>query len=317
MIVGASQGLGAELAKKLYSQGCSVVLVSRSKAKLDVQIKTILDTYGSSDAKLYSVGCDASDYSETENLWKEIVIDLKIDPDYIFCCAGAANCKLFKDLTGAELSSGVDQNYKTAMNVVHSGFKQILEITPDLLYSEHKKRHIILFSLVLSYFPFIGYSHYAPMKSAVTSFSAILRQELGPYNFRISCVFPGNFASEGYAEEERTKPAITKTIEGSSVPILVEACADLVFNRLNSGYDSITTDFIGWFLGSASLGILPREWGVVQVLFSLILLIIMPIVNWFIYGDIKAFFKKRSQETPRKKQKGSSTYESIDQLNIK
>ena len=85
------------------------------------------------------------------------------------------------------------------------------------------------------------------MKSAIESLSIILRQELSPYNYRVTCVFPGNFQSEGFEEEQKTKPDITKKIEGPSNPIPGDECARLIIDQLDKGYDSITTDFIGWF----------------------------------------------------------------------
>lgn len=294
LIVGASQGLGADLALKLYSRQCSVILVARTNSKLIAQIERIQDTVKDNGAWLSHISCDASDYEDCVNLWKEIVVNRNIDPDFIFCCAGSSIPKLFNELTEKDLSSGVSINYNTALNVIHTGFKQILAEYPNLKYNQFKKRHIIFFSSVVSFYPFIGYAQYAPMKSAIQSLSIILRQELGPYNYRISCVFAGNFLSEGYQEEQRTKPEITKTIEGSSKPISGEECADLVLKKLGRGYDTVTTDFIGWFLGCSVLGVLPRSWGFLQIIVSFIFLIVAPVANWVVYKDVLKFFEEKT-----------------------
>ncbi|KAK6453814.1 3-ketosphinganine reductase [Scheffersomyces xylosifermentans] len=295
LVVGASQGLGVEIALKLYQQNCTVILVARTAPRLQQQVKRIQNTVGETNGATASyIACDVSDYNNCVKLWDEIV-QRNQDPDFIFCCAGSSIPKLFNDLSGEEISSGVTVNYNTAVNVVHTGFKQVLAANPELPIKQYKKRHIILFSSVVSFFPFIGYAQYAPMKAAIQSLSLILRQELGPYNYRVSCVFPGNFQSEGYTEEQKTKPEITKTIEGPSVAIGGDECAEIVLDKLSKGYDTVTTDFVGWLLGSSVLGTLPRCWGFFQVIMSLIFSIVEPIALWVVFRDIAKYFDNRKK----------------------
>ncbi|KAK6203005.1 3-ketosphinganine reductase [Scheffersomyces amazonensis] len=298
VIIGASQGVGADLALKLYHRNCSVVLVARTTSKLQAQVERIKKTVGESEACHISyVSSDVSKYDEAIKLWEEIIINRKLDPDFIFTCAGSSIPKLFNDLTGKDIENGILINYNTAVNSIHTGFKQILASNSEISRDQFKSRHIILFSSVVSFYPFIGYAQYAPLKAAIQSLSIILRQELGPYNFRISCIFPGNFLSEGYEEEQKTKPEITKTIEGSSVAIPGEECADLIIDQLSKGYDTVTTDFVGWVLGCSVLGVLPRNWSFFQIIISFFFSIIAPIANWVVYRDIITFFKKRDNES--------------------
>lgn len=292
LIVGASQGLGADLALKLYEKDCSVILVARTEHKLAAQIKRIKSSVTESKGNLSYKCCDASKYEDCVELWKDLITS-KQDPDFIFCCAGSSIPKLFSDLTAKDFALGIDTNYNTALNISHTGFKQVISHNANVPCDKFKKRHIIFISSVVSFFPFIGYAQYAPSKSAIQTLSIILRQEMGAYNYRVSCVFPGNFQSEGYEEEQKTKPSITKTIEGSSKPIPGEECAELILSQLNRGYDTITTDLIGWLLGSSVLGVLPRSWGLLQIFVSLIFLIIAPIANWVIFRDIVQYFKDK------------------------
>lgn len=295
LVVGGSQGLGADIALRLYEQGATVILVSRTESKLKGQVERIVNLAGhklNADGKVAIdyIPCDVSVYENCELLWRELMSIRAIDPDFIFCCAGASTPKLFSDLTGKEIAQGLTVNYSTAINVVHSGFKAVL------IDNLEKERHVILFSSVTASYPFIGYGQYAPAKAALLSLSIILRQELAPFNYRVSCVFAGSFVSEGYMEEEKTKPAITKKIEGPSPPISSLECCDVVLDQLSKGYDSVFTDFIGWFLASSVLGTHPRCWGAVQVVMSFFFLLVGPIVEFFTYRDIHSFFKKRSQE---------------------
>lgn len=296
LLIGGSQGVGADLAQQLYARNCSVILVARTETKLKAQNERITSVKGVPELNTATssyIPCDVADYDQCVKLWETIQLRDQ-DPDYIFCCAGSSVPKLFNDLTAEDLKSGVTINYNTALNVVHTGFKNVLQRSS--LEFEQKPRHIVLFSSVVSFFPFIGYAQYAPMKAAIQSLSIILRQELGPYNYRVSCIFPGNFQSEGFEEEQKTKPEITKTIEGPSEPIPGDECARLILRKLDQGFDTVTTDFIGWLLGSSVLGVLPRSWGFFQVIVSLIFSIVAPVANWFIYQDIVKYFSKRAEE---------------------
>ncbi|CAK9437489.1 uncharacterized protein LODBEIA_P18670 [Lodderomyces beijingensis] len=292
IIVGASQGLGVELAKQLYLQNCTVILVARTTKKLEFHADQIsqLTVPSTHTAKATYFTCDAASYGNCEELWKNVAAG-GYEPDIIMCCAGSSVPKLFADLTAADLQLGMDVNYKTAINVVHAGFKHMMAVNHQIRPQEWTKRNVVLFSSVVGLFPFIGYAQYGPMKSAVDSLSLILRQELKPYNFRVSCVYPGNFLSEGYEEEQKTKPAITREIEGSSPAISGEECASIVLDQLQKGYDSITTDFIGWVLSCSVLGTRPRQWGLIQVVVGLIFSIIEPIVSWTIQRDISKSVK--------------------------
>lgn len=301
LIVGASQGLGVEFAKRLHAADCLVILVARREniiSELAAQLNAAELPHGHTAAASH-VACDVSEYDHCVALWKTILVDRNQDPDFIFCCVGSSIPKLFTDLTASDLKSGFNTNYVTALNISHTGFKKIHDLADGRPNDSYKKRHLIFFSSVAAFYPFIGYAQYSPSKAAVSTLSCLLRQELGPYNFRVTCVFPGSFASEGYEEEEKTKPSITKEIEGASKPIPVDECADLIISQMSKGYDTITTDFIGWLLGCSVLGVLPRNWGFFQIIVGLLFLIIEPIASWVVLGDVRKFYKKMYSEGNR------------------
>lgn len=246
LISGGSQGLGREFARKYYKDSNStVIIVSRSEAKLLKAAKEIVNTDKYLDLKDAKGGCrfmyhscDVSDITQVENMF-DILKAKCIEITQVFCCAGGAIPKLLSDLSGAELSAGIITNYNTALNLTHVSLK-------------NNVKHLILFSSCTAVYPFIGYSQYAPSKAAIRSLVAILRQEFP--NTRVSCVYPGNFDSEGYEEEKLTKPDICYIIEGPSNNISCEECCAKIINFLKRGYDDITTDFIGWLLFACSMG---------------------------------------------------------------
>ncbi len=46
---------------------------------------------------------------------------------------------------------------------------------------------------------------------------------------------PANIDSPGFAEENRTKPAACREIEGASTPISPESCAKMLMDGIESG----------------------------------------------------------------------------------
>ncbi|KAM3159960.1 KR domain-containing protein [Lachancea thermotolerans] len=256
LIAGGSQGLGKEFARKLYQEGTNntVIVVSRSQDKLQRAVCSItgLETalelsedarnlqHEQQQNRIFFASCDLAEYAQVEKLY-ELLAACEIVPTQVLLCAGGSTPGLFKDLSGRELDLGVRVNYMTCVNLAHIAVRK------------WPGSHLVFFSSEVAFFPFIGYSQYAPLKQSIKSLVAILRQECAPQ--RISCVYPGNFDSEGYALENETKPTITKEIEGPSDAISCAECCDRICKTLKSGYDDVTTDFIGWVLMSTDMGL--------------------------------------------------------------
>lgn len=190
--------------------------------------------------RLFYFPCDLSEADEVEKLFTVLEFN-NLLPTQLLSCAGGSIPKLFTELTTKELEMGVKVNYMTTLFVVH----RAMQLVPTA--------HLILFSSATAFFPFIGYSQYAPAKVSLKALVSILRHELP--NTRISCIYPGNFYSEGYILEEMSKPEITRSIEGSSYPISCEECCDKIVWWLQHGYDDITTDSVGWLLMSLDMGL--------------------------------------------------------------
>lgn len=207
-------------------------------------------------------------------------------PDFVFCCAGGCTAKLLLDTTATELQSSVEINYSTALFLAHASMRAMAKSGPT-----QYKRSIVFFSSVTHFYPFIGYGSYAPLKSALRTLADVMRQELISYNISVPVVFAGNFLSEGYAQENLTKPAITRKIEGPSEAITAEACAEKVIKGLLSGQQMITTDTIGWLLSGMMLGASPRSNYFFTVIFGIVFAWFAPVFEWFVERDIKNFYK--------------------------
>lgn len=267
VVSGASQGLGRSLADKLHDRGASLVLLARSKDKLDEIATRHENDKRHHDQFSIAYPIDLADAQQVlqfrDFLRKEV-----IDPDIVFCCAGSSVPKLFTDLSLEELDAGIDINYKTCLYLLHALVPgMVLDADP---HDRANRKHIVILSSSVAFYSFIGYSQYSPMKTALKALGDSLRQELKPLGIKVTTVFPGNFASEGYAEENLTKPSITAEVEGSSKPISVDECSDILLKELDAGTTYIHTDFIGWVLNCFSLGFGPRSWWPFQIVLALV-----------------------------------------------
>jgi short-subunit dehydrogenase len=285
VISGASQGLGHAMSKRLHKMGANLILLARSKDKLDSLSNELNKNKLHPDQFTISYAIDLSDSDKVLEFGQFLQMKL-IDVDILICCAGSSIPKLFTDLTINELDNGININYKTCLYLLHTLIPMMKK------NKESKEKHIVLLSSTVAFYSFIGYSQYAPLKSAIKSLGDSLRQELKPFDIKVSTVFPGNFASEGYAEENLTKPSITAEIEGSSKPITVDQCVDIIISRLSNNTTYIHTDFIGWVLNCFSLGFGPRNWWPVQILFAIIGAIFARIVDIYHEYLIKKWFQK-------------------------
>lgn len=287
IISGGSQGLGAALAKTVVNNGGDVVIVARTVSKLESTVESLEQYRQSPDQLITYVSADLSSPSECANVFTTI----KRVPDIVMCCAGVAKPGLLIETEPEVLEGGINSNYKSALYLSHAALR-VMGPAPKT----QDPRHITFFSSVVAFYSFIGYGSYAPLKTALRSYADILRQECTPYNIKVECVFPGNIDTEGYEEENLTKPSITKDIEGPSPAMKPEECAKLVLQRLDSGQEMVHTDFIGWLLNGLVLGSSPRTWGLLLTIAGFIITLVFPIWNLIVNRDIRNFFTAQEQK---------------------
>ncbi|SCU97122.1 LAME_0F18602g1_1 [Lachancea meyersii CBS 8951] len=299
VVAGGSQGLGKEFARRFYQNGSNstVIVVSRSRSKLQQAVREISGEktaqeltdglqLASGQRKILFAPCDLADYEQVERLHGTLT-SCSLTPTMVLLCAGGSHPGLFKDLKGSELEMGVKVNYMTCVNLAHVAVRN------------WPSTHLIFFSSAAAFFPFIGYSQYAPVKQSIKALVAILRQECAQQ--RVSCVYPGNFDSEGYVLENETKPAITKEIEGPSEAISCEKCCNRIIKQLQMGYDDVTTDFIGWFLMSTDMGLNKQNnvsigWPLLWILGIVSNLIIVPIYMLICKFQLRKWRKSTQKE---------------------
>lgn len=112
------------------------------------------------------------------------------------------------------------------------------------------------------------------MPSAVGCFAhpglaECLRSEFGLYGLTVQTYFPATILSPGFDEENKTKPQVTKDIEGADDQKTPEQCAEHLERGVEAGHFSITDGLVGMLLRISSGGSAPGNGLLVDALLVL------------------------------------------------
>ncbi|NOT79362.1 MAG: SDR family NAD(P)-dependent oxidoreductase [Bacteriovoracaceae bacterium] len=211
-LVGASDGIGAALAKKFLSEGVDLYVSSRRKEKLLDVVK------GYSNATVLAF--DVTDLSAAEEAIKQIPeLDL-----VIFMAADYSPMKS-DNLDAKRAGQIVDVNLKGAINISSVAIEKFLK---------QKRGHL---SLVASVAGFVGLpesSVYGATKAALINFGESLAHDLKPLGLDISIVNPGFVKTRLTEKNEFDMPFI----------MTAEEAALEIFKGYGTGKFAITFPFI-------------------------------------------------------------------------
>ncbi|KAI9845317.1 MAG: 3-dehydrosphinganine reductase [Sclerophora amabilis] len=271
IITGGSQGMGKAVAKELARKGANVVVVARNVDKLRHALESIkADAINPETQRFHYISADLTNPEESVRILLEVKVwNHDNPPDIVWCLAGSARPGFFIETDVRQLRDGMDQNYWSAAYMAHATLKEWLQLSSSPGSSTSQEpRHIVFTSSILAFFSMVGYTSYAPTKSALRSLSDALSQELLAYNgarrkqgavgpetdVKIHTVFPATIYSPGYEEENITKPTITKKLEESDEGQSEQEVAVASIKGLERGESLVTTTFIGSILRGGALG---------------------------------------------------------------
>lgn len=164
LVTGASGGIGKQYAKELASRGSDVILVARSKEKLEALAAELSSTYR---IRTYSLPTDLSKANSVASLAQQIV-DLNLNVDILINNAGFGTHGRFETISNDEEQEMINLNISTIVGMTHQ----------FLPYMQQQRSGIIVNVASLSSFQPIPYmATYAATKAFVLSFSESLFAE--------------------------------------------------------------------------------------------------------------------------------------------
>ncbi|KAI9796473.1 MAG: 3-dehydrosphinganine reductase [Piccolia ochrophora] len=304
LITGGSQGMGHAVAKLLAQKGANVVIVARNVSKLQEAIQDITSAaLHPSTQRFHYISADLTSPMDASRIISETTTwNNDRPPDTVWCIAGSAHPDLFLSMTPDRLRDQMNINYFSAAYVAHATLSAWLKPSPSSISSSSAlesaspapPRHLILTSSVLAFYPIVGYTAYAPAKTALRSLSDTLRQELLLYSgasqhpsttsplpeVRIHTVFPGGILSPGYEAENVSKPGVTKLIEEEDKPQTADEVAARSVAGLERGEYLIVTSLLSVLLRALAWGGSPRSSWVWDTLVAWVLSVVWAYVGW-------------------------------------
>jgi len=216
LITGASSGIGAELAREFANHGHALVLVARSKDRLDA---LAAELHAGHDTDSMVLPADVGDRSQVKSTLQSLPTDWQ-DIDILVNNAG--------------LSRGLDKLYEGDIQdweeMIDTNVKGLLYVTRAVLPGmvNRNRGHVINLGSIAGHQTYPGGNVYCASKAAVRALSEGLKMDLLGTAVRISSVDPGMVETEFsqvrfHGDTERAE----KVYQGVT-PLTAEDIADVV-----------------------------------------------------------------------------------------
>jgi 3-oxoacyl-[acyl-carrier protein] reductase len=178
IVTGASQGIGAGIAKALAMAGATVVVnYASGKDAADLVVNQIQSQGG----KAIAIQADMSKSADVKKLFDQVKSEFGA-VDVLVNNAGLAVFEMVKDLT--------EEAFHKQFNLNVLGY--LLAAQQAVKYMGDQGGSIINISSILSTDPYLASSVYAATKGAVNTMTLALARELGPNKIRVNSILPGH-----------------------------------------------------------------------------------------------------------------------------
>lgn len=227
IIVGASLGMGAALARKLAKEGYTVALVARQKDKLDALCAEINQSAGETRALAYPH--DVSKYKEAPKLLKNIVAEIGGLDAFIF--AAGVNFP----------PGGMDKyNFENDRQMVEVNLIGAMAwLTPVAeMFQNAKAGQIVGFGSVAGDRGRVGNPGYNTSKAGLHTYLEALRNRLSRHGVNVLTVKPG------FVKTEMLKAAVGPT----PLAIEPEKAADDIYKAMRKRKQVVYTPFFWAYL---------------------------------------------------------------------
>lgn len=193
VITGASRGLGKAIAEIFAANGYNLYMTSLSEINLYKAVEELMTRFTS-----VTIKAKAFDLSKKEGVknFGEWVLKSEIPIDILVNNAGSfAGANVHDEADGA-LEEMIETNLYSAYHLTRL-------LLPAMM--QRKSGHIFNMSSIAGLKAYPGGGSYSISKYALRGFSVNLREELKPYNIKVTTVFPGAAYTDSWASTGMNK----------------------------------------------------------------------------------------------------------------
>ncbi len=237
-ITGGSSGIGLTTAELLAAEGANVLILSRSRDRIDRALGEIEEHRQSEGQRFSGMPLDVSQHDEVNRVMAEAVEQFGI-PDLLINSAGKAVPRPFEEISYEQLDDIMRTNFYGAWSTIQA------------LLPHMKKKgggHIVNVSSMAGFIGVFGYADYGASKFAMMGLSETLRMELRQYDIRVSVLCPPDTDTPGYELENRTKPPETWAIGQTAKLIEPEVVARALLTGIRKERYMILANAEGWLV---------------------------------------------------------------------
>jgi len=205
LITGASLGIGLEFAKVFAKEKNNLVLVARSKDKLEVLAEELRKDYG---VAVKVIAADLSDMDEVQNVYDTCKKE-NIEIEYLVNNAGFGQFGFFAEGDWAKTEQMIDLNIKALTKFCRL-------FLPDMI--ARKSGKVLNVASTAAFQPGPVMAVYCASKSYVLSFSEALYNETRGTGVSVTCLCPGATESnfQAAAAMEQSKLFAEKNVPASA-----------------------------------------------------------------------------------------------------
>lgn len=188
LVTGASQGIGASIARRLSEAGASVTIHYRSN---DTAANALAREMNKAGGKAIAVQGDLANTESVDALVSK-TIDAFGALDIAVNNAGSFPNRSLLDMTFEEWQAMYADNVETAFLGTQAAAREMKKAGGGA---------IVNIASIAATVPGPDHSHYNSAKAAVVMLTRSAAQELGPFGIRVNAVSPGLIARPGIEEE--------------------------------------------------------------------------------------------------------------------